>query len=221
MPSHDRYRTIVLIFCIAAFIALGISINAHAFGSLDKSVAYWFQQQITPARTIFAFVITQVGSDAFTLAATAVIALYLRKRYRYWYERLLITVVGGMILNEILKFIFYRQRPNFFHPLLHLYTNSFPSGHTVSATVLFGMVIILTPLFTPSRLVHISVIAFGVIMIVLVAGSRIYLGVHYFSDIIGGLLEGIGWINGVGIMLDRKYAASTLLTRRYGTSGSS
>ena len=221
MYQRDRWRTTILIFCFAAFIALGISVNAHAFGSLDKSVAYWFQQRITPARTIFAFVITQVGSDVFTLAATAVIALYLRKRYRYWYERLLITVVGGMILNEILKFVFYRQRPNFFHPLQHLYTNSFPSGHTVSAMVLFGMLIILTPLFTPSRLVHISVIAFAIVMIVLVAGSRIYLGVHYFSDIIGGLLEAVGWINGVGIILDRKYAASTSLTRRYGTSGSS
>ena len=216
-----RLRIIVLIALTAAFIAVGISITEHAFTNVDRLVAHWFEQRITAARTVFAFVITQFGSDIFILAATACVALYVRKRSRYWLERVLITVIGGMVLNEILKFIFYRKRPDFGHPLLHLSSNSFPSGHTVSVTVFFGMVIILTRFLNKSKFVRFAVTSASLVMIVLVAASRIYLGVHYFSDVVGGFLEALAWMTAVGIMLDRKYQTSISETRRYGTTGSS
>jgi undecaprenyl-diphosphatase len=221
VPDRDRLRTIFLIACTAAFVAVGISITEHAFANLDLTVARWFEQRITAARTVFAFLITQFGSDIFILAATAYVALDVRKRSRYWLERILITVVGAMVLNEILKFVFYRKRPDFGHPLLQLSSNSFPSGHTVSVTVFFGMVILLTRFFNKSKFVRAAVTSASLVMIFLVAASRIYLGVHYFSDVVGAFFEALAWMTAVGIMLERKYRTSISETRRYGTTGSS
>ena len=194
----------IFIVCTFLFVLVGIGVERNSWSARDAAVAQWFEAHITPERTRVAFAATQMGSDIFTFAITFVIALLLRRISRYWLERTLITIVGGAILNEALKFVFYRQRPHFSHPLLHLQSNSFPSGHTLAATVLSGTLILLVFAFSKSRVMRIAVIPAGVATILLVASTRIYLGVHYFSDVIGGLLEGVAWISGVGIMMDRK-----------------
>ena len=202
--SRNRLRTILFIVCTFLFVLVGIGVLRNSWTARDTAVAHWFESHITSARTAFAFVATQVGSDVFTFAVLFLIVWRLRRISRYWLERALITIVGGTISNEALKFIFYRQRPHFSHPLLHLQSNSFPSGHTLAATVLFGTLILLVREFSESRVLRIAVIPAGVAVILLVAATRIYLGVHYFSDVIGGMLEGIAWLSGIGIMMDRK-----------------
>src|SRR5262249_53358379 len=153
--------------------------------------------------------------------ATACIALYVRKRSRYWLERVLITVAGGVGVDEILKVFFFCKRPPFGPPLFQPFRNNFPRGPTASLTGLFGMVIILTRFFAKSNFVRVAITVVSLVMIVLVAASRIYLGVHYFSDVVGGVLEALAWMTAVGIMLDRKYQTTISETRRYGTTGSS
>jgi len=175
----------------------------HAFVDLDRAALHWFESQRTATRTVIALAVTTLGSDVVTLGIVGIVAMSIRKLSRYWMNRLLVTVSSGLVLNEILKFIFYRKRPEFSHPLLHLYTNSFPSGHAQAATVLYGTLIILTISLAESRVLRIAVIPFGIIMIFLISVSRLYLGVHYLSDVIGGVLEGIAWVNAVGIFFDR------------------
>jgi undecaprenyl-diphosphatase len=211
--SRTTLRTIILVVCSVLFVLVGIGVERNAWTARDAAVAHWFEAHITPARTVCAFAITQIGSDFFIFPVTLVIALRLRRISRYWLERALITIVGGTISNEALKFVFYRQRPHFSHPLLHLQSNSFPSGHTLAATVLFGTLILLTFAFSKSRVLRIAVIPGGVVAILQIAASRIYLGVHYFSDVIGGLLEGFAWLSGVGIFMDRKGARRADLQR--------
>lgn len=191
------------IACALAFVILAIIVKHQGFATPDRDIGFWFAGQVRPSRTLVALIVTQFGSDVVTVGITAIVAFAVRKRSRYWMRRLWVTVCGGIISNEILKFIFYRQRPQFPHPLLELDTKSFPSGHTLAATVLFGSLILLTWAACDSARVRIAVVPFAIAMIVLIAGSRLYLGVHYLSDVLGGILEGIVWINGAGMVLDR------------------
>jgi len=99
-----------------------------------------------------------------------------------------------MLLNRILKYVFQRPRPHFDDPLLSLSSYSFPSGHTMTATVVFG--VLASYLFTTTqdwrrRALIVCVAGF---LILLVGFSRIYLGVHYLSDVLGAMAEGLAWL---------------------------
>jgi undecaprenyl-diphosphatase len=116
------------------------------------------------------------------------------KRVRVWVLTLMLAVFGGMLLNFLLKDVFVRPRPHFDDPLLTLTTYSFPSGHTMMATVFYGTLCALIV----SRIVFwrwrvLAIVAAGV-MILLVGFSRIYLGAHYLSDVLAAIAEGLAWI---------------------------
>jgi undecaprenyl-diphosphatase len=91
--------------------------------------------------------------------------------------------------------MFERPRPHFDDPLLSLSSYSFPSGHTMTATVVFGVVA--SYLFTTTtdwrrRALIICVAGF---LILLVGFTRMYLGVHYLSDVLGAMAEGLAWLS--------------------------
>ena len=126
-----------------------------------------------------------------TLAASAYLWI---KRIRVWVLTLMLAVFGGILLNFLLKHVFARQRPHFDDPLLTPTTYSFPSGHTLMATVFYGTLCALIM----SRIVSwrwrvVTILAAGV-MILLVGFSRIYLGAHYLSDVLAAIAEGLAWI---------------------------
>ena len=99
-----------------------------------------------------------------------------------------------MLLNVLMKHAFGRARPMFADPMLTLTTYSFPSGHVAAATLFYGLL----AAFMVSRIeawrwrVLVTVLAF--LMVALVALSRVYLGVHYLSDVLAALAEGIAWL---------------------------
>jgi undecaprenyl-diphosphatase len=106
---------------------------------------------------------------------------------------LLLSVSGGLLLNNILKLAFHRARPQFDDPLLMLTTYSFPSGHTMNATVLYGALATFVFAKSKSWPPRIVAAAVAITFIVLVAFSRVYLGAHYLSDVLGAICEGLAW----------------------------
>lgn len=103
-------------------------------------------------------------------------------------------IYGGMLLNVWLKAVFQRARPHFDDPLLVIDSYSFPSGHTMAATVFYGaLAAIIFTRVTDWR--WRCVIIFGAtFMIALVGFTRIYLGVHYLSDVAAAMIEGAAWL---------------------------
>jgi undecaprenyl-diphosphatase len=89
--------------------------------------------------------------------------------------------------------LIHRDRPLFEDPLLALPTYSFPSGHAMASTVFYGFVVACVLTETQPRDRRYALIAAGILMIGLVCLSRLYLGVHYVSDVLGGILEAIAW----------------------------
>jgi undecaprenyl-diphosphatase len=117
-----------------------------------------------------------------------------RRGAHYWLLALLLSVPGGMLLNVLLKHLYQRARPVFDEPLVSLPTYSFPSGHTVAATLFYGLLAAYTVMTVQRWRTRLLAMAGAVLMVLLVALSRIYLGAHYPTDIVGAVLEGTGWL---------------------------
>jgi membrane-associated phospholipid phosphatase len=119
--------------------------------------------------------------------------LYARRAW-YWLLALVFTVPGGMLLNVLLKITFQRARPRFDEPLLTLSTYSFPSGHAVAATLLYGFLAAYLTRHAHSWAERIVVTLLACLMVALVGASRMYLGAHYLTDIMAALAEGCAWL---------------------------
>jgi undecaprenyl-diphosphatase len=171
-------------------------INHEPLTVADLQLSNWLHAHGSPWLTKAMFVATALGSTVVVTIVTVVLGLYLlwRRRY-YWFAALVSTVAGASLLNRLLKFIFHRARPHFNDPILMLDSYSFPSGHTMMATALYGCIaVLLVAHITDWRQRALVLVAAG-LLVVLVGFSRIYLGAHFLSDVLGALAEGLAWLS--------------------------
>ncbi len=137
------------------------------------------------------------------LSASAIGLLWKKRRY---VEALWITVLGSQLFVLLGKYFIHRLRPGGLIPVYYEPSFSFPSGHAAIAVALYGFIIyMLWHHIHPFRK-KTTVLFLGVTFIFLLGFSRLYLGVHFLSDVIGGYLDGAMWlIVGAAIVLWRKY----------------
>jgi membrane-associated phospholipid phosphatase len=182
---------------VAVFIFANIAedvMTSDSIVRMDLLLSRWFEAHATPALTRVFLVITELHSTPGVLALGFLFALYLaRKRAWAWVWLMVVSVPLGMILNVLLKHVFQRARPSFEHPLLTLATYSFPSGHTAAATLLYGVAgAYLISINRGWRRFLIALLALA--MVALVGLSRIYLGVHYLSDVLAAVASSTVWL---------------------------
>jgi len=103
-------------------------------------------------------------------------------------------VPGGLLLNVLVKHAVHRMRPDPGYAMEHLATFSFPSGHTAGATVLYGFLVAMLWPHCRSPLARTALVATAAALVVLVAASRIMLGLHYASDCAAAVVEGLLWL---------------------------
>src|SRR6201981_1221367 len=129
--------------------------------------------------------VTWLGSDGvlWTVVGAAAIVLALRRRWRLAIY-LLVTGAGALVLDPVLKSLVGRLRPVVAHPIAHGNGNSFPSGHSLGSIVCYGA-IFLVFLPAPRGRWRTAFTAVTLTLIALIGISRILLGVHYLSDVIG------------------------------------
>jgi undecaprenyl-diphosphatase len=138
--------------------------------------------------------ITSLGGGAvITLTTLSVVGfLVLHRRYRSL-VLLLIATVGGVAMETALKNLVGRGRPTVVPHLMTAYSLSFPSGHSMMSVVVYlTLAAILVPLLK-NRLARIYIVAAALFVSMLIGVSRVYLGVHYPSDVLGGWLLGLAW----------------------------
>jgi membrane-associated phospholipid phosphatase len=161
----------------------------------DERVAQWLHLHASVGVTRWMLLVSQLHSTL-AMAFYTSIAGILAFRKRQWrrMSTLALCMVGGMILNVLMKLAFHRARPDFADPILTLTTYSFPSGHVAASTIFYGLGVVWV--FGQTRAVHWRVLAVttAVVAISLVAFSRIYLGVHYLSDVGAAFAEGVAWL---------------------------
>jgi len=138
--------------------------------------------------------VTNIGSPAtFELLSVPVAVLLLVRRQPRLAVWLLVTVFGGELLSQLVKQAVGRKRPLPLHPVAHALSASFPSGHALGSVVGVGAVLLVgLPYARPS--LRPPLIALGALMVVAIGFSRLGLGVHYLSDVLGGYVLGAAWL---------------------------
>lgn len=149
----------------------------------------------TPDAALRAFrVLTHLGDPLFLAVLGAVVAMVLWRRA----ERLLaagwiICLAGNALLNPMLKQVFERARPLHDAALSPIAGYSFPSGHTSGATVAYGMLLYVALRLLPLRW-HAAAAMTAAALVLTIACSRVFLQVHFASDVAAGLLSGLSWL---------------------------
>ncbi|HWZ72658.1 MAG TPA: phosphatase PAP2 family protein [Casimicrobiaceae bacterium] len=191
IPALIVFSTAVCVFLV---IALAIDLSA-AVTALDTSVATWLHVRATPLVSNAMAAVSFLGAPTtLTVVAVAGSLLLVYQRRRAEAATLSTAVLGGNFLNFCLKHLIQRGRPVFDDPIFSLPTYSFPSGHAMASAVFYGLLAIYASVNAKQRYAAKVAIAGAVFMVALVSFSRVYLGLHYLSDVIGGIAEGIAWL---------------------------
>ncbi|MEK6281240.1 MAG: phosphatase PAP2 family protein [Acidobacteriota bacterium] len=162
----------------------------------DAQLSQWLHAKRTPGQVTAFRYVTSLGSTVVASTLATVVGIFLLWRgQRYWFTTLLISILGGVLLNVFLKTAFQRARPSFDDPIMTFTGYSFPSGHTLTATVLYGCLAALIVANTKHRGVRLLTILIACLLIALVGFSRIYLGAHYLTDVLAAIAEGLAWLS--------------------------
>ena len=184
-----------------AFGALAEEVAEDDTG-LDNRIADELHEHATRPLTEFFEAVTTLG-NGIVLAGVTAIAAYLLARRRYYAEAVLMVLayVGAEVLSYSLKLAFRRDRPFFTDPLATVSTYSFPSGHATVSVAVYGALclVLLRRLTGPARLVCLTA---AVLLVSLIGFSRLYLGVHFFSDVLAGFSVGLAWLALCVVVLD-------------------
>ncbi|MFP3390425.1 phosphatase PAP2 family protein [Brevibacillus sp. SIMBA_040] len=185
-----------LIIAVSLFVfgKLGQEMLEQELYAFDSFVIAKIQSLITPKLTSVMLFFTFLASTWSLLMLTVIsIGLMLWQHKRWEALFLLLALGGGMAFNLLLKWLYRRERPTI-HRLVEESGYSFPSGHSMAAFLFFGMMAMLLTLFVVSRAAKAVIILATVVLILLVGISRIYLGVHYPSDVLAGFAAGGVWL---------------------------
>jgi membrane-associated phospholipid phosphatase len=193
---HLTLGVAVLVLATMAFGRIAGDVAGGApITRLDLALASHFHTYKHSSWTPLLLFVTHWHNTVGLLAMASLCACFLAaRRAWYWLLALVLAVPGGMLLNVLLKYTFQRARPHFDEPLLSLATYSFPSGHTLGATVLYGMLAAWAMCHARRWPLRALALLAGASMILLVALSRVYLGAHYLSDVLAAFAEGCAWL---------------------------
>jgi undecaprenyl-diphosphatase len=171
-------------------------VNSDPLVSFDLAVANTLHDLATPPLTTFFLIVTALGSIE-TIALVGLVGAVVLGVRRRWLHlgTWLAAVVGSAALNQLLKALFGRPRPYFEHPLVLETSYSFPSGHAMESLVLYGMLAYFAVLALNTWRSRTAVVFGATLLVVLIGFSRMYLGVHYFSDVVAGYAAGGVWLS--------------------------
>jgi membrane protein DedA with SNARE-associated domain/membrane-associated phospholipid phosphatase len=162
----------------------------------DLALDDYLHAHATPAPTKFFLIVTALGSTEAIVLLGVVVATFLAWGRRWLFlGSWLAAVAGSAFLNHVLKGLFERPRPHFEHPLLVETSYSFPSGHAMESFVVYGMLAYFAVLALRSWESRVAVVFEAALLVVLIGFSRMYLGVHYFSDVLAGYAAGGVWLS--------------------------
>ena len=160
----------------------------------DQRFAAWLHAHPNEPTTDVPRVVTEFGRVAFVTATTIAIDTGLALRRRLAEALLLVfAVLGAEDVNFALKAIFRRERPSFPDPLASETSFSFPSGHSSVAIAFYGALALVLARLLPRWRARLALALAAAALVAVIGLSRLYLGVHYLSDVLAGFAAGLAW----------------------------
>jgi undecaprenyl-diphosphatase len=192
---------VIAVLAIFLFAWLAENVAAQHTVKFDSSVRAAVHSVASPALTRLMFAISFLGSGGLAASALVAFALFRHFQWRRAAIWLVVTLTGALVLELTLKFAFHRPRPlPFFGPIPRTY--SFPSGHSLFSFCFYGVLAGLLTGRVRSTSARVLIWLVAALLVFLIGLSRIYLGVHYPSDVIAGYLTGTIW-SATMVALDR------------------
>jgi undecaprenyl-diphosphatase len=196
------HLTVGLLVCLLLVVLFGFLAHAvvgeQALTAFDRRIGLDLQAHREHAREArhALIVVTEIGSPEAMTGLTVLVALALMMRRKRLLALVwLFAMVATALLNSGLKLSFGRDRPDFRDPIIDEQTHSFPSGHSMGAVIAFGLLAYFLLLALSDRREKIAVVVVAAVLTLLIGFSRIYLGAHYFSDVVGGFAVGGAWLS--------------------------
>lgn len=220
-PADRRTAWIVALLCWAGFLLVTTLVKTGHCAAFDAAGLRFWREAGDLADPRGPRWLPEAVRDYTALGGTllrnlfalgAVVALLFLKRRRHA-VRFFVTVCSGWIVTDTIKALVQRPRPTIVPHLTNAGGTSFPSGHSFnSAVVYIGMALTFAALGS-DRTIRRTLVASAVVLTLLVALSRVWLGVHNPTDVIAGWLGGTGWVFLAAALLNRPTALSEQLRR--------
>lgn len=179
----------IFIFLFILFLIWSVLMLKGKLNKLDAN--FYSKIKITDIKTKLWSIITCLASGKFVALLCILFLLFMENK------KVAIVIIINMLIMWILigtlKRIFKRNRPNI-NPLVEEEGYSYPSGHTMTATIFYGFLIFLIIISTLTNPLKIIITSIFVLLILIVGYTRVYLGVHYLSDVVGAILFGSSYL---------------------------
>lgn len=205
LNKSPRWALRLGIICWASLVLIAwLTASGHIAGFDEQGLLYWRNANgnVAPAMLEWVRDLTSLGGvflrNLFTLFAVAALLVLSRGREAIW---LAVTVIGGWLTNSAIKYLVERPRPSFVSHLTEAAGPSFPSGHSFNAAVVALAIAFAFNASITSRPIRITLLSLAIVLSMAIAWSRVWLGVHYPSDVIAGWLGGAGWVFIASILL--------------------
>ena len=189
------YLFVFLFFADAFLVLSGIS------SSFDNVISLFFSVHNNVTFTNTFKIISFICSPKFMIILNVLLFIFIIVKKKYKLSIIVLSSISSVIFNNLVKIIVRRERPDYLRMVVEK-SYSFPSGHTMISVLFFGSIIYLVNKY---NLKHKRLITFSLSTFILLVGiSRIYLGVHYLTDVVGGYLLGIVVLFFIIHILERK-----------------
>lgn len=201
--GNTQFFVRLLIASLFVFVIISLMVFAVHYYWIDNWVLASVNQTANNTITQFMRFITFYGNHTFLVPANLlVIVVLLYYKQKKWATANAIAALAGVGIMSILKKIFARHRPS--HPLVEGISNfSFPSGHAMMSFLFYGMLILLCLQFLNKKAYKTVAIFLLVTIILLIGLSRLWLRVHFITDVLAGYAMGLCWLS-VSILLSEK-----------------
>lgn len=215
-PEKSESRTLMVLFGLLVISAWGFFgilediLTADPLTRIDISVYHMLQALRTPFGDNIMVVLTELGDAAVTITVVVSVLLWLAWKHAWRAAAYWLAAAGcATALTTAIKAGLGRARPFPLYEDVSLF--SFPSGHATMSMVTYGFLAVLISRELPPRGRLVALTA-TIILVVMIAFSRLYLGVHWLSDVLGGMAFGTAWVAILGIAYSRH--ATTVLSPR-------
>lgn len=185
-----KFNIFIVVLCLILFSVICYGVLSYDSLVIDTKVYSFIADNLmSDGITSVLKVITELGGVAFIVLAGVLIFMFCKKIR--WFVTF--DLVGVTLINQVIKHIVRRPRPNVLR-LVEEDGYSFPSGHSMVSMAFYGIIIYLVYKNVTNKYLKWTLITLLSLLILSIGFSRIYVGVHYFTDVVGGFLLGLAYL---------------------------